>query len=837
MKKIYLIIIIFCAFSISTTAQVIHVPGDQSNIQSGINIASDGDTVLVADGTYFENINFKGKAITVASYFIMDGDENHINNTIIDGSQPSHPDSAAVIMFCQAEDTTSVLFGFTITGGEGLWVVAKQARCGGGIALWDAGAKIQNNIIKNNEITDPSYVCGGGIGTLVETGNYWIVINNNIISNNVITTGGFIAVGGGINVVINATINNNIIEQNSCSNTGSSLAIGGGLVIEETNGYPNTVSMYNNKIIYNNVEGKDARGGGMAINQTSTNITSNKFGDNSIQGEEYAIGGGLYFDMPGQSDLHNNEITNNTCSSVSLAYGGGLYIFSNSMEFNMTDNLVQGNVCSEERGYGAGAFFYNSSGELNILNNLFDQNTCNANYGSTSAAVGINSPLAPVFMIGNTYSENLASGSQFSFGAVSIYEAEDVFVVADRNVFKNNSAKNGGGIFSMNTYNITISNNVFSANSVDRRGGAIFWNQYYGRDELYDENPPFGCISNKKTTGEFRPLIINNTVTGNYAEESGGGFYTTSNYDSLCPVFINNIFWNNTSGLLGKDIRHGGDEPIYVGYCNIDIDSIQGSWYGDENINVNPGFVASDTLYHLTDTSLCINTGIESIELDGMIYNCPPYDYEGDERPDPVYLLVDIGADEFYAIPEPPIAKDPTDIGTDYFIARWDESLWAEGYYLDVALDDTFNIYLPGYANLDVGDDTTHLVENLESVPYHYRVRAYNSAGVSDNSDTIHVFSVEVKELRAAGSKLHVYPNPSLGISHVTYHISHITYVLLEVIDIHGQKIKTLVNQKQSVGDYVVRFDGKGLPAGIYFVRLKIRQEVETKKLVLINNY
>jgi len=96
---------------------------------------------------------------------------------------------------------------------------------------------------------------------------------------------------------------------------------------------------------------------------------------------------------------------------------------------------------------------------------------------------------------------------------------------------------------------------------------------------------------------------------------------------------------------------------------------------------------------------------------------------------------------------------------------------------------------------------------------------------------------VEVKELRAAGSKLHVYPNPSLGISHVTYHISHITYVLLEVIDIHGQKIITLVNQKQSVGDYVVRFDGKGLPAGIYFVRLKIRQEVETKKLVLINNY
>ena len=73
-----LCLVLFSVGAISSPASTIHVPGDQPTIQAGINAASNGDTVLVDPGTYYENIDFLGKAITVTS-------SGGAAQTIIDG--------------------------------------------------------------------------------------------------------------------------------------------------------------------------------------------------------------------------------------------------------------------------------------------------------------------------------------------------------------------------------------------------------------------------------------------------------------------------------------------------------------------------------------------------------------------------------------------------------------------------------------------------------------------------------------------------------------------------------------------------------------------------------
>ena len=51
------------------SAEVINIPNDYPSIQQGIDATDSGDTVLVDQGLYFENVNFKGKGIFVTSNY------------------------------------------------------------------------------------------------------------------------------------------------------------------------------------------------------------------------------------------------------------------------------------------------------------------------------------------------------------------------------------------------------------------------------------------------------------------------------------------------------------------------------------------------------------------------------------------------------------------------------------------------------------------------------------------------------------------------------------------------------------------------------------------------
>jgi hypothetical protein len=183
--------------------KTIHVPADFPTIQEGIAAADNFDTVLVAEGIYYEQIRFLGKKpLMVASEYLMDGDTSHIANTIIDGSQIATPATASVVYFNSGEDTTSILCGFTIQGGKGtnspLW--GATFSCGGGIYIINSGASICNNIIQDNEVNDTlssimEGACGGGIYAYNGFPG-WVIIKNNRIINNRAITNHHVAEGG-----------------------------------------------------------------------------------------------------------------------------------------------------------------------------------------------------------------------------------------------------------------------------------------------------------------------------------------------------------------------------------------------------------------------------------------------------------------------------------------------------------------------------------------------------------------------------------------------------------------------------------------------------------------
>jgi parallel beta-helix repeat protein len=156
-----------------------------TSIQAAITAANAGDTVLVHDGTYLENINFSGKAITVRS-------ANGAAGTIIDGNA-----SGSVVTFNSGEGSGSILDGFTIRNGSG-----NGSGNGGGGIYCSSSAPTTTNC----RITGNTAYFSGGIGCRYSSAP---TITNCIVSGNTASIGGGIYSRESSPTITNCTISGN----------------------------------------------------------------------------------------------------------------------------------------------------------------------------------------------------------------------------------------------------------------------------------------------------------------------------------------------------------------------------------------------------------------------------------------------------------------------------------------------------------------------------------------------------------------------------------------------------------------------------------------------------
>jgi len=495
---IFVLLITTCLYS-----TIINVPADQPTIQAGINVAVDGDTVLVQPDIYIENINYDGKNITVASLFLTTQDTIYISNTIIDGSQPANPDSGSVVTFESGEDLTAVLTGFTIENGIGniyTWYeLGTVARCGGGISCTDSSPNINNVRITANSLATGGNNFGGGISCYNSSPS-----------------------------LTNITVTNNLAS-NSDHNHGAGLCFA-------NNSSP---SLSNVAIIDNcALNGNWNFGGGIyCILNSSPDLQNVTISENSVSGGTWNMAGGIGCEINSSPSLVNVTITNNSASG---GEGGGLFCYESSSP-SLEDVTITDNIAS------SGGGIYCKHNSCPYLNNVV-VNDNNANHsGGGISCIYSSSPILENVIIMNNNAETGYGGGIYCFD-------ESSPILENVTIINNNSNWHGGGIFLTNNSCPNLENVTISNNSAFRAGGGIYCN--------FDSSPSFMNVaitynnSNWDGGGIYlwynsSPNLQNVTIKYNSAGHVGGGIYCENN---SCPNLENvtiteNDAYNNGGGI------------------------------------------------------------------------------------------------------------------------------------------------------------------------------------------------------------------------------------------------------------------------------------------------
>jgi len=274
-KILSIAVIVYFAGFFNVSANIINVPGDQPTIQAGINASSNGDTVLVQPDTYYQNINFNGKNITVASLFLTTGDTSYIFQTIINGGNNN-----SVVKFISGESNNAVLSGFTLTNGSAYY--------GAGINCYQGSSPTLENLVITDNHGDTGDSYGGGL---------CIMSNTNVVCTNLTITNNSANEGGGIYFHDNGNATMSIIKMSN--NTSSH---GGAMLISYSS------PVIDHGVFYAN---NSPFGGAVYV----SNYSTPEFINCTFSQNEADYGGAFYcHDLGGQPTISNCILWDDVCS-------------------------------------------------------------------------------------------------------------------------------------------------------------------------------------------------------------------------------------------------------------------------------------------------------------------------------------------------------------------------------------------------------------------------------------------------------------------------------------------------------------------------------------------
>jgi len=579
-------------------------------------------------------------------------------------------------------------------------------------------------------------------------------------------------------------VENFIIESGSSNN-------GGGIFSSESTIEVENVDFSNNFSSNN----------GAAINsiESTVKVQNSTFSLNTCN----SLGGAIYVDPLSTCEIYNSSFDNNGAlwgGAIATVGGGKLLIEGCNISFN----TASGNNPNPDYDYptfgGGGGIYQEWSDSLEIYDTEIINNTA-----ATGAGGGIAIYLSNDIIIDNiVLSDNSSSGPDYPSGGggAAFYRADNV-------LFENS----------------TIANNVSNHNS----GGGIFFGSESGQASIvvHATFNRLTLVNNSALSGgaifAWSAILnlYNSTIAQNEAsnsEWSGGGL--ASHYVTE-PNIINSLFYDN----IPNSIHNGYPQTsVLVAYS-----LVQEVWAGEGNlVDIDPLFMDPENEdFRLQLTSPCIDAG--TADLDGNGFDDNDLFYTG-SAPDMGALEWVIAAPNLEAY-----AQDST------VILAWTE---IEEDLLYYQLDRATNAMFTENVDQTYVTTNTYTDDDIDTgIEYFYRVSGYVGYW-TDYSNTVSVIieSLDLDEDSAMhlDYKIHQnYPNPFNPTTQIKYDLPEDALVSINIYDLMGRSIKSLVNSQQTAGYRSIQWNatnnlGEPVSAGMYLYTIQAGEFRQTKKMVLL---
>ncbi|MDP8201442.1 MAG: right-handed parallel beta-helix repeat-containing protein [Candidatus Tenebribacter burtonii] len=456
-------------------------------------------------------------------------------------------------------------------------------------------------------------------------------------------------------------------------------------------------------------------------------------------------------------------------------------------------------------------------------------------------------------------------------GAIYLDYSSDVLI--ENSHITHNISDNGGGIY-LNYSSPTIKNNLIDHNYTTSCGGGIhmqYSNPVINGNTINNNhavNYGGGILS-----GSSSPLITNNYIMYNTSDDNGGGFKVGGS-DYCTPIISNNVVCYNYSDYDGGAGMIGGEDSNTLVINNIfsnnvayyNAGGLKCSGYSNttlinnlitDNTSSNYGDGGGIQFAYYASSQLVNNTICDNIADDGggisigcystgiSMINCIIGGNTADDEGDQVYLYdpdtdpsfeyndieggdVAFGGSWHGYIYENNIDEDPLFVGT----GTDPYSLLEDSPCIDAGIPDTTGLNLPLwdiFGNYRIWDGNGNGIAVIDMGAYEYGAPPY--VDVEDN------IIVQTSEIFLQQN----FPNPFNPSTTISFSVTQNSdFVLLEIYNIKGQKVKKLVSDQLSVGQHSIEWNGndntnKPVSSGVYFYKLNVNgKTLDVKKCLLL---